>query len=126
MHRRWEDWLGAGLGLLVGVTPWLAGETSDENLVLHTAQLGMLILGLSVFGLVQPSRWEEIGQLACGLWLAASPAMLAYADAGNLADWHLALGLVVMVLALLEIWQDWQLTSKEMAGAWHRGNSGRR
>ena len=104
MHRRWEDWLGAGLGLLVGVTPWLAGETSDENLVLHTAQLGILILGLSVFGMVQPSRWEEIGQLACGLWLAASPAMLAYADAGNLADWHLALGLVVMVLALLEIW----------------------
>jgi len=31
-----------------------------------------------------------------------------------------------MVLALLEIWQDWQLTSEEMAGAWHRGNPGRR
>ena len=91
-HRAWEDWLSSGLGLVVGVTPWLAGETSDENVVLNAAQIGLLILGLALFELVEPSRWEEIGQLACGMWLTASPFVFAYSDAGQLANWHIALG----------------------------------
>jgi len=114
-HRTWEDWLAGGLGLVVGVTPWLAGETSDENVVLNAAQVGLLILGLATFGLVQPSRWEEIGQLACGIWLTVSPLMLGYADTGQLAIWHFALGMGVTFLALLELWQDWQLTDEELA-----------
>ena len=112
-HRAWEDWLSAGLGLVVGVTPWLVGETSDENVVLNAAQLGLLILGLATFGLVRPNRWEDIGQLACGMWLTASPVIFAYADTGQLANWHIALGAVVMFLASLELWRDWQLADEE-------------
>ena len=105
-HRTWEDWLAVGLGLLVGATPWLAGETSDENVVLNAAQIGLLILGLAAFGLVGPNRWEEIGQLACGTWLAASPFVFAYSDAGQLGIWHIALGMVLVFLASFELWQD--------------------
>jgi hypothetical protein len=126
LHRKWEDWLGAALGLLVGATPWLVGETGDEHIVLHTAQLGLLILGLAVFGLVQPSRWEEIALLACGVGLAASPLILGYAEAGNLGDVHLALGLAVVLLALLEIWQGWQLTPKQINREARRGGRGHR
>lgn len=126
IHRKWEDWLGAGLGLLVGATPWLAGETGDENVVLHAAQLGLLILGLAAFGLVQPNRWEEMGLLACGLALAASPLVLGYADVGDLGGWHVVLGVAVMLLALLEIWQDWQITTQQTNGARRRWISNRR
>jgi hypothetical protein len=114
-HRTWEDWLVGALGLVVGLTPWLAGETADEEVVLNAAQIGLLILGLAAFGLVEPSRWEEIGQLACGLWLALSPFIFAYADAGQLGNWHIGLGIVVMSLASLELWQDWQLADEELA-----------
>jgi hypothetical protein len=124
IRRRWEDRLGAALGLLVGATPWLAGDTGDENIVLHAAQLGLLILGLASFGLVQPNRWEEIGLLACGLALAAS--ILGYAHVGNLGSWHVALGLGVMLLALLEMWQEWQITTQQMNRARRRGISNRR
>ena len=35
-HRTWEDWLedwlGAGLRLVAGVTPWLVGDTTDANI----------------------------------------------------------------------------------------------
>ena len=78
----------------------------DEDIALNAAQVGLLILGLATFGLVQPSRWSDIGQLACGVWLMASPFMLPYADTGRLADWHIALGLVVASIASLELWQD--------------------
>ena len=81
-----------------------------------------MILGLAVFELVEPSRWKEIGQLACGMWLTASPFVFAYSDTGLLANWHIALGTVVMFLASLELWQDWQLTDAELAG--HRSNLG--
>jgi hypothetical protein len=114
-HGTWEDWLVGALGLVVGVTPWLAGETIDEEAVLNAAQVGLLILGLAAFGLVEPSRWEEIGQFACGMWLAASPFIFAYADTGLLGNWHMGLGIVVMFLASLEFWQDWQLTAEELA-----------
>jgi hypothetical protein len=51
----------------------------------------------------------------------ASPFILAYADAGQLGNWHIALGMVVVSLASLGLWQDWQLTDEELA----RSRSGR-
>ena len=26
-HRTWEDWFGIVLGVLIGLSPWLAGQT---------------------------------------------------------------------------------------------------
>ena len=108
MHRRWEDWLGAGLGLLVGVTPWLAGETSDENLAPAHRAAGPAhspVLPYSGRCSLRAAGRKSASWRAAYGW-PPRRLMLAYADAGNLADWHLALGLVVMVLALLEIWQS--------------------
>jgi len=108
-HLRWQDWLGGALGAAVGVSPWAAGETSHEAAVLNAAHIGVLVLGLAVFELVDLRRWGEIGRLACGLWLTASPFVFGYADAGHLRYWHLALGPPLTVLAALELWQGWKL-----------------
>jgi SPW repeat len=105
----WEDWLGGGIGVAVGVSPWVAGETSHEAAVLNAAQIGVLVIGLAVFELVNLRRWGEVGQLACGIWLTASPFVFSYADAGQLRYWHFFLGSLLMMLAVLELWQDRKL-----------------
>jgi hypothetical protein len=113
-HRTWQDWLGVVLGVSVGASPWVAGETTDEGVVLNAAQIGLLILGLAVFELVDLRRWEEVAQFGCGAWLSASPFVLGYANDGNLRYWHFTLGAIVAMLAALELWQDWRLSDEEL------------
>jgi len=114
-HRTWEEWLDIGFGVAVGVSPWAAGETSHETVVPNAAQIGLLVLGLAAFELVDLRRREEIAQLACGVWLTASPFLLGYAGAGHLRYWHFALGPLLTMLAVLELWQDWNLSHEELA-----------
>ena len=59
-------------------------------------------------------RSEEAWLLVCGLWLIVSPFVLGYADSGTLAYWHVALGIAVVLLAALELWQDWKLSEEEL------------
>lgn len=28
-HRSWEDWVGMLIGVLIGISPWLAEQQSD-------------------------------------------------------------------------------------------------
>lgn len=113
-HRTWEDWAGIGLGVLIGLSPWLAGESHSEGIVLQAALIGILVLALAAFEFVDLRRWEEGAELACGAWLMAAPFMLGYAGS-HLATWHFVLGGVVALLALVELWQDWKLTASDLA-----------
>jgi O-antigen/teichoic acid export membrane protein len=99
VHRTWEDWVSMVLGVLIGLSPWLAGQQGDQ-IVLELAGL---------------QRWEESGEIACGLWLIVSPFIFGYAEAGTLRYWHFVLGALVALLAMVELWQDWKLTDKELA-----------
>jgi hypothetical protein len=45
------------------------------------------------------------------LWLIASPFIFGYADAGR----HFILGIAVVLLAALELRQDWRLSDAELA-----------
>jgi O-antigen/teichoic acid export membrane protein len=114
VHRTWEDYLGIVLGIVIGLSPWLAGETGHQAVNFNAAAVGILVLALAAFELVDLHRWEETGEIALGLWLIASPFTFGYAD-GTLALWHYALGAVVVLLALLELWQDWRLSARELA-----------
>lgn len=44
-HRTWADWVGIGLGALIGLTPWFAGPPENEALVLKTALVGVAVWG---------------------------------------------------------------------------------
>jgi hypothetical protein len=114
-HGTWEDWLGIGLGAIIGATPFFVDQPITPAILYNAIIIGLLVLVLSSFELVDLRRWEEIGQLACGVWLAASPYALDYAQAGALRWWHYGLGALVALVAALELWQDWRLSSKELA-----------
>ena len=84
-HRTWEDWFG------------------------------MLVFGLAQLEYVALQRWEEVGEIALGLWLIASPLILGYSGDDLLRAWHVALGAIIVLLGALQLWQDWRLSEQDLA-----------
>jgi SPW repeat len=106
-HRTWEDGVGLLLGLAIGLTPWMYEEPPVPAVLLNSALTGLAVLLLAQLQLIRLRRWEDLAQLAAGLWLFSSPFIFAYAHQAHLRFWHWGLGALVVVLALLELWQDW-------------------
>jgi hypothetical protein len=110
VHRTWEDGVGLMLGLTIGLTPWLYDEVSVVPAVgLNAAVTGLAVLLLAQLEIIRLRRWEEIAQLACGIWLFASPFIFDYGHQEHLRIWHWGLGGLVSALAALELWQDWDV-----------------
>jgi hypothetical protein len=105
-HRTWEDGVGLLLGLTIGLSPWLYDEPTVPAVLVNSGVIGLAVLALAQLELVRLRRWEEIAQLVCGLWLSASPFIFDYAHQDHLRFWHWALGAILSVLALFELWQD--------------------
>jgi len=104
-HRAWEDWVGTILGILIVLAPWIAEETGNTPAVLNAAVAGFVVMMLAELDVVSFRRWVEVGQLACGIWVAASSLIFGYSGSGALRVWHLVAGLLVAILGFLELWQ---------------------
>jgi hypothetical protein len=115
VHRAWEDWLSMALGVVIGLTPWIAREVGNQTVIHNALVVGSLVLALAAIEQLDLHRWEEAGKIACGLWLIASPFVFRYAESGALKDWHFTLGAAVMLLAMLEFWQDWKVSDAQLA-----------
>jgi hypothetical protein len=113
VHRTWEDYAGIILGILIGLSPWLTGGQVKLLATGNAVAMGVLVFALATFELVDLNRSEEVGEILSALWLIASPFVLNYADS-QLAIWHFVLGVAVVFLASLELWQDWSLTEREL------------
>lgn len=120
-HRTWEDWCGMLFGLLIAFSPWFPMQTGHELanakptlVILNTIIVGMLVLILAQLEYAALQRWEEVGEIILGLWLIASPCVFGYFDDGLLRFWHLSLGGCVVLLAALQLWQDWDLSNHDM------------
>jgi len=126
VHYVWEDCLSMGGGALIVLTAFMANDVGSETatnpvLTANTLIVGMLVLALGVSEVVNLRRWEEVLETACGLWLVASPFIFGYATAGALRYWHFVLGFAVVLLAVLELRQDWELSDDELAHHSARG-----
>ena len=121
VHYAWEDCLSMALGALIVLTSWLIGDGGSQIVAVNTVMVGILVLALAASEFVDLRRWEESLETACGLWLIASPFVFGYADAGTLRYWHFVLGFVVVLLAVLELRQDWELSDDELAHHSARG-----
>jgi hypothetical protein len=121
-HRTWEDWCGMLLGLMIALSPWFSTDTGQNlagadhgTVVINTLTVGILVFGLSQLQYLALQRWEEVAEIFLGLWLIISPYMFGYSGDGTLRFWHTSLGGVVVLLAALQLWQDWELSEQEMA-----------
>ena len=104
-HQTWEDGASMILGLLVVLSPWLSDAATSTGIMTVTGFVGFLIVAMAGLEMVSLRRWEETIETLCGAWLIASPFVFGYSDA--LMSWHIALGVLVVLLALFELWQDW-------------------
>jgi SPW repeat len=120
-HRTWEDWCGMLLGVLIVLSPWMPTQTGDgpanaghSYVILNTLAVGLLVFGLAQLEYIALQRWEEVAEIALGLWLIVSPYVFGYFDHGLLRFLHSSLGGLVVLLAALQLWQDWELSDQEM------------
>ncbi|MET0941414.1 MAG: hypothetical protein ABWY13_08625 [Mesorhizobium sp.] len=103
-HRRWEDIVSMILGAAILVSPMFIEAGLTPTIVAATALAGAAIIVLAALEQLSLRRWEEILELACGVWVMVAPFALNYG--GMLRSWHIALGAAVALLAILELWQD--------------------
>jgi SPW repeat len=120
-HKTWEDWCGMLLGLLIILSPWFPTQTahdivdSDRSfMILNAFTVGILVLGLAQLEYVALQRWQEVAEIVLGLWLIASPAIFGYANDGLMLLWHSVLGVLVVLLGALQLWQDWELSDQDL------------
>ena len=115
VHRTWEELIGIIIGALIVISPWLANAFDSQLVVMNAVIVGLIVLSLAGIEIVVLRASEEWLELACGVWLTASPFAFGYAGTGMLQYWHFGLGAVVVLLAVLELWQDWNLSDEEFA-----------
>ena len=105
-HRSWQDWLLLVLGALIFLSPALSASGYTGPAAASTVLVGLVMIFVSELEIVAISRWEEIINLICGAWMMVAPLALGYG--GRLRLWHLGLGSLVVIITLLELWQDRQ------------------
>jgi len=120
-HRTWEDWCGMLLGLLIALSPWFptqqgheAADAGRSLVILNTVMVGIVVFGLAQLEYVSLQRWEEVAGIVAGLWLMLSPYFFGYHVDGLLRFWHSGLGALVVLLSALQLWQDWELSDRDM------------
>ena len=120
-HRTWEDWIGMLLGVLIVLSPWFPTPTGHEvvdadrsYVIVNTFTVGIIVFGLAQLEYVALHRWEEVGGILLALWLIASPYIFGYSGDGLLRFYHSSLGSLVLLLAALQLWQDWDLSDRDM------------
>ena len=99
-------WLLLALGFLICFSPSFAESGYNGAPAASAAITGLIIIFVAQLEIVALARWEEIINLICGAWILVAPLILDYS--GNLRLWHFGLGGLVVIITLLELWQDKQ------------------
>ena len=103
--------VGAGLFL----SPWLFGFDGEQAASWNAWIGGLLVAIIAVAAVTQLETWEEWVNLATGLWLVISPWVLGFTGLTNAFWGALMAGLVVAVLAAVELWMLHQDQDRRLA-----------
>jgi hypothetical protein len=97
------DWVNLVLAVALLVSPWVLAFPAGA--ATYNAVIAGLIIGLVAIGaIVAFAQWEEWVNLVLGAWVFIAPFVLGFADATTALWTHVIIGLVVAVLAAVELW----------------------
>jgi hypothetical protein len=77
---------------------------ASTAIIISAGLAGIVITMLALLELMSLERWEEVLEFVAGAWVVVSPLVLGYGGVLGLS--HFVLGAAVIMLALLELWQD--------------------
>jgi len=89
------------LGAILLASPWMFAF-ADGPQTQNAIGSGAIIVLLSIAALAAFAFWEEWLNLIVGLWVLASPWVLGFV--GTAMTVHVTIGILVAVLAAVEIW----------------------
>jgi hypothetical protein len=101
------------LGAILFVSPWMLGFSSgaaSQNAFVS----GIIIAAISIAALAAFAVWEEWLNLIMGIWVLVSPWVLGF-TATTAMRVHIVVGIVVAVLAGVEIWLLYQRPPRRTA-----------
>ena len=101
------------LGAILLVSPWAFGFPSGAPSQ-NAFVFGIIIAVVSVAALAALAVWEEWLNLILGLWVLISPWVLGFAS-GTAMNVHIVIGLIVAVLAAIELWILYQQPQRQTA-----------
>ena len=101
------------LGAILLVSPWIfrfsSGAPSQNAFV-----SGIVIAVISIAALAAFAVWEEWLNLIVGVWVLVSPWVLGFTET-RATQVHIVIGIIVAVLAALEIWLLYQRPPRRTA-----------
>jgi SPW repeat len=106
VRRAFQHWSIIVLGILIPAAA-LLGESTDIDVPMNATLLSLVLLGSTVFEVAGLHRCQDVSEFVCGAWLVVSPFAFGYADAGQLRYWHVASGALLMLLAIFNLWKDY-------------------
>jgi hypothetical protein len=110
--RALQLWSVVAIALAI-TTAALIGEPSDDRVPMNAALLSFVLLSATGFEMVGLHLWQDVSELLCGLWIAGSPFVWGYANAGPVRFWHFALGGALVVLGSFSLWKSEALIRRE-------------
>jgi len=114
---RWQEWASFGLGLWFAMSPWICGYADEHSATGNAAFMGTALALGSHFQATLDARCAEWLNLLAGLWLVAAPLFLGFATATLPAVNCVAVGTLVMVLAVSALSLDKEIEK------WWQGSS---
>jgi hypothetical protein len=97
---QWQDVVNVLLGIWLVVSPWVLAYVDETMAAWNAAVIGVVIALAAMSALVAYEKWEEWITAALAAWLIASPYVLGFGGMQAAAWNHLAVGLLVGILAL--------------------------
>ncbi len=116
-----RDWFNLIMGEALLGSPWILGYASDTVPTWIARVVGLLISLLAIAALLKYAEWEEWLVLAAGGWLVVSPWAMGFADRATPRTVHIAVGVIVVIVAAWELWDFRRLMAAREASARQQG-----